>query len=285
MAKVTDIDSLLDEVVTLPSLPNTIIQITDLINNPESTLVEVGKAISNDPSISLKALRLVNSAYYALPNKISSVEHATSLLGMKVIKNIVFTASVFDTIKCEQESLIRHNVAVGFAMKRLVDSELVDKKSFPYKDDTFIIGLLHDVGKIIFAQYMPDEVQQVAEMCVSRSMPWEEAEREIIGVTHSEMGAALAKKWQLSPVLIETLAHHHDLTRCTSLEMTLCAAYTGIADLIAYEAGFPCYPGVFIEIDRSFWEAASFNRNAIQYLIDDVKQSFDEINELVNLAS
>ena len=152
MAKVTDIDLLLDEVVTLPSLPSTVIQITDLINNPDSTLADIGKAISNDPSISLQSLRLVNSAYYALPNKITSVEHAASMLGMKVIKNIVFTASVFDTLQCEQESLIRHNVACAIALKRLVESDLVDTKAFPYQDESFIIGLLHDVGKIIFAQ-------------------------------------------------------------------------------------------------------------------------------------
>lgn len=285
MAKVTDIDSLLDEVVTLPSLPSTVIQITDLINNPDSTLADIGKAISNDPSISLKSLRLVNSAYYALPNKITSVEHAASMLGMKVIKNIVFTASVFDTLKCDQEALIRHNVAVGITMKRLVDSELVDTKTFPYQDEAFIIGLLHDVGKIIFAQYMPEEMEQVAEVAAEGELTWEDAERQIIGVTHSEMGASLAKKWQLSDILIETIASHHDLTTCTGLEFTQSAAYAGIADYIAYQAGFPCHPGVTVELSNGFFEAAGFGRGAIQPLIDDLAASVDEINELVNLSS
>lgn len=285
MAKVTDIESLLDEVVTLPSLPSTVIQITDLINDPDSTLADIGKAISNDPSISLKSLRLVNSAYYALPNKITSVEHATSMLGMKVIKNIVFTASVFDTLQCEQESLIRHNVPCAIAMKRLVDSDLVDKKAFPHQDESFIIGLLHDVGKIIFAQYMGEEMGQVAERCVAGTNTWEEAELEIIEVTHSEMGASLARKWQLSDILIETIASHHDLTTCTTLEFTLSAAYAGIADFISYQASFPCHPGVSIDIDNSFFEASGFGRDAIQGLVDDLAESTDEINELVNLSS
>jgi putative nucleotidyltransferase with HDIG domain len=284
MAKVTNIDTLLDEVVTLPSLPNTVIQITDLINNPDSTLADIGKAISNDPSISLKSLRLVNSAYYALPNKITSVEHAAAMLGMKVIKNIVFTTSVFDTLKCEQESLIRHNVACGVALKGLVDSDLVDKKTFPHTDETFIIGLLHDVGKIVFAQYMSDEMETVAQTAAEGSMTWEEAETEIIGVTHSEMGASLARKWQLSDILIETIASHHDLTTCTGLDFTLSAAYTGIANYMDYEAGYPCYPGVKKDIDHSFWEAAGFGRADVQPQIDELAATADEINELVNLG-
>lgn len=104
-------------------------------------------------------------------------------------------------------------------------------------------------------------------------------------VTHSEMGASLARKWQLSDILIETIACHHDLTTCTALEFTLSAAYAGIADFITYEAGFPCHPGVSVEIDNSFWEASGFGRDAVQGLIDGLAESSDEINELVNLSS
>lgn len=283
MEKVSNIETLLDEVVTLPSLPSTVMQITNLVNNPDSSMGDIAKAILGDPSISLKSLRLMNSAYYALPNKITSVEHAISLMGMKVIKNVVFAASVFDTLQCGEESLLKHNVACGMSMQHLVDSGLVDLSKFEHKDEAFTYGLLHDVGKIIFAQHVSEQMAKVGEMCAQSSVTWSHAEKEIIGVTHAEMGAKLAEKWQLSPTLIATIVGHHDLSQCTSPEHVMSAAIMGVADYITYQAGYPCYSGISVSLDASFWETVGFDEDAIAEVVQQVADSEDAINELVNL--
>jgi HD-like signal output (HDOD) protein len=283
MKKAVDIEAFLDEVVTLPSLPSTVIQITKLVNDPESSMADIAKAISGDPSISLKTLRLVNSAYYALPNKISLVDDALSMLGMKVIKNIVFTASVFDTLQCEEECLLKHNVAVGMAMQFMMESDQMDLSKFEHKDEAFIYGLLHDVGKIIFAQHLGDQMAKVANLCMNNPFTWSQAEKEILGVTHSEVGARLAEKWQLSPTLIATIAGHHDLNECTSLQHEVSAAIMGVADYIAYQAGYPCHPGITVTLDNSFWEVVGFDETAVGEVIQKVTDSADAINELVNL--
>ena len=283
MEKVSDIETLLDDVVTLPSLPSTVIQITDLVNDPDSTMGDIAQAILGDPSISLKTLRLVNSAYYALPNKITSVEHAISMLGIKVIKNVVFAASVFDTLQCGEESLLKHNVACGMAMQHLLNTELLDLSKFEHKDEAFIYGLLHDVGKIIFTQHLSEQMAKVADLCAHNPFSWTQAEKEIIGVTHTEVGAALAEKWQLSPTLIATIAGHHDLSQCTTQEHTMSAAIMGVADYITYQAGYPCFPGISVSLDNSFWETVGFGEDAIAEVVQCVVDSADAINELVNL--
>lgn len=283
MAKVTDIETLLDEVVTLPSLPSTVMQITNLVNDPDSSMADIAKAISGDPSIALKSLRLVNSAYYALPNKITSVDHAISMLGRKVIKNIVFAASVFDTLQCGEEALLKHNVACGMAMQHMMESKLLDLSSFEHQDEAFIYGLLHDVGKIIFAQHLSEQLEKVANLCANNPFTWSQAEKEIIGVTHTEIGAKLAEKWQLSPTLIATIAGHHDLDQCTSPGHRVSAAIMGVADYITYQAGYPCSPGISVSLDNIFWETVGFEEDAIAGVVQKVVESEQAINELVNL--
>ncbi len=283
MNRVTDIDTLLDEVVTLPSLPSTVIQITNLVNDPDSSMADIAKAISGDPSIALKTLRLVNSAYYALPNKITSVDHALSMLGMKVVKNIVFTASVFDTLQCGEDALLKHNVACGMAMQYLMDSDLLDKSKFEHQDEAFIYGLLHDVGKIIFAQHLSEQIGKVADLCSKNPFTWTQAEKEIIGVTHSEVGARLAENWQLSPTLVATIAGHHDLNECTESGHVMSAAIMGIADYITYQAGYPCSAGISVSLDNIFWETVGFDESDVADVIQKVADSTDAINDLVNL--
>ena len=99
MKKPCDIDTLLDEVVTLPSLPSSVAHIMRLVSDPQCPLSAVAQAISSDPPLAMKTLRLVNAAYYGLRQQVGTIEHAVVLLGIKVIKNLAFTATVFDIMK------------------------------------------------------------------------------------------------------------------------------------------------------------------------------------------
>ncbi len=280
-----DIDDILQEVVTLPSLPDTVMQITQLINDPDASMSDIGKAISGDPSISLKSLRVVNSAYFALPTKVTSVEHAISLLGMKVIKNIVFTASVFDTLQGGEEMLIKHNVACGIAMKLLVDSEYVDSSGFKHPDEAFIYGLLHDVGKLILGEFMAEKMARVADLCSTNPLTWSQAEKEIVGVDHAEMGARLAQQWQLSPELIDAIKGHHNLDKCENPDHRFTAALMGLADHICYESGYPAHALATTTLDENVWSETGISPEAMDGFVMSMHQSVDSINELANMAT
>ena len=99
MSHPRNIDHLLEEIVSLPSLPGIVMRVIDLLDRPGSSLEEVGHLISTDPGLALKTLRLANSAHYGVREKLTSVEHAVVYLGEKVIKNLVFAATVFDTLR------------------------------------------------------------------------------------------------------------------------------------------------------------------------------------------
>lgn len=281
----SELDHLLDEVITLPSLPSTVGKITKLIDDPNATVQEVGKLIATDTALALKTLRLVNSAYYGVREKISTVDHATVLLGMKVIKNMVFTAAVFDTLNLGEEGLLRHNVSCGVTMKHLFELGMAESSGMESADEAFIFGLLHDAGKIVLWQYMPEEAGAILDACRDRSLTASEAEREVIGVDHAEIGARLARNWKLSEALVDGIAAHHDLSKCVSPGHRVAAALLCVADYVCYEAGIPAYEGAHTSVSDEVWEVTALSAEDVAPIVEKLLESEEDIKLLLDLAS
>ena len=277
-----DIDYLLEEVVTLPSLPRTVSHISQLVSDPECSLVDVAKAISADPSIALKTLRLVNSAFYGLRQEVATVEHAVVLLGMKVIKNLVFTATVFDSFKTSVDTLLRHSVSCGVAMRALVENS--GRASTESAEEAFIYGLLHDIGMIIFDQFLPREFELVNTACEARGIPRFQAEREVIGVDHAMIGMRLAQKWKLPDNIVNVIAGHHDVSRCSDPDMKPMAAMLGVADYICTGCGLPSCEGAVVRVEEASWKASGLTGGDIPRILNAFFESYPSVEELVNLA-
>lgn len=280
-----DIDALLDEVVTLPSLPSTVARITELVNNPDTPLSEVGKAIASDPALALKSLRLVNSAYYGLREKVSSVEHAVVLLGAKVIRNLVFTASVFQTLESAEEDFLRHCVACGVAMKNLCETPGVSRSAALTGGEAFIFGLLHDTGKLLFREFLPREYAEVAALSTDRRVPWVQAEKEVLGITHADLGARLARKWKLSDELADAIAGHHDVANCVVPGHRGAAALLGAADYICHACGLAEAGVVPPRLSDEAWALTGLDSVNVLSALEATFASYGSIEELVALAA
>ena len=285
MGSSAKLDQLLEEVVTLPSLPSTVAHITQLLNDPDTTLQEVGKAIAADTALALKTLRLVNSAYYGVREKVNTVEHAAVLLGMKVIKNLVFTAAVFDTLQFGEEDLIRHNVACGIAMKHVLASGLVQAEGLENAEEGFVFGLLHDVGKIVMQHYMEEDARAVMEACTGRELSATEAELEVVGVDHAEIGARLAQQWNLRENLVDAIAGHHDLRKCGDPANRKLAAILSVADYISYQAGIPAHENMQVKVVEEMWQETGLNPEAVGPVVEKLIESTADVDELVNLGA
>lgn len=282
MKKPVDIDYLINEVITLPSLPSTVSRISDLLNDPNSPLSDVGKIIATDPAIALKTLRLVNSAYYGLATKVTSVEHAVVLLGVKVIKNLVFTATVFDSFKNSADILLRHSVATGMAMQILVES--CGSVGAVDKEGAFVFGLLHDIGKIIFEEFLPDEFEEARCAARERGVPLYVTEREIIGVDHAEIGGRLAESWKLPPELINAIAGHHDLSQCRSDAMRPLAAMLSVADYICIDCGITGEPGAIAVVTDDIWKASGVTTKHAPHVMQKFFSGLPGIDEICQVA-
>lgn len=207
------IRSKLENISSLPTLPTVIERITRLLQNPKTSAEEIGKAITIDQALASKVLKLVNSAFYGFPGKISTITHAIVILGFSTVKNIVLTTSIFDTFRnkgkemagFDMEQFWMHSIACGAASqsiaKYLGSSE---------KEECFIAGLIHDLGKIILCQYLPDDFRAVLSASNHHSNLFFENELRLFDVTHQEIGGILAEKWNLPKNLQNAVKYHHN---------------------------------------------------------------------------
>ncbi len=203
----------LENITSIPTLPIVIERITRLLQNPKTSAEEVGKAITTDQALATKVLKLVNSAFYGFPGKISTITHAIVILGFSTIKSVVLTASIFDsfrkqgdnTASFDLEQFWRHSIACGAAAQAI--AKFLGSND---KEEYFIAGLLHDLGKLILCQYLPNEFNLALSNAQIKKCLFFESEKELFDVTHQDVGAFLTRRWNLPQNLQNTVLFHHD---------------------------------------------------------------------------
>lgn len=278
-----DVDQILDEVVTLPSLPDTVLQLNQMLSDPDCSMAEVAKTISLDPAIALKTLRLVNSAYYGLGQEVKTVDHAVVMLGAKVIKNLALTATVFESFEGGMDRFLEHCISCGVAMKVLAAQGPL-KRDLGSPDEAFIFGLLHDIGKVIFRQCMPEASDEVLKRVREQRISWRQAELDVIGVDHASLGGRLAQKWKLSKPIVAAIAFHHNVAACPP-EYARVAGTLAVANHLVSAAGYPSHDGAVFSLPEAAWAASGLERSIIGTSLDGFCAALNEVQELMALAA
>jgi putative nucleotidyltransferase with HDIG domain len=192
----------------MPAFPRSVQRILELTRDVNSTPKELVDVIDKDPVVTVKILKVVNSAYYSLPKQITSIGHAVVYLGFNTIKNLALSIAAIGMLPKDNPSgfdvqqYLLHSLATAGLAKQLA---LRVNDADPM--DCFIGGLLHDFGKVIFAQFMPQEFKAALQESQSRDMPLHLALHKHIGADHFVVGAMLVQKWRFAPALIETIGH------------------------------------------------------------------------------
>jgi len=204
---------LTDAVGKMPAFPKSVQRILELSRDINCSPKELVSVIEKDPVMTMKLLHIINSAYYSFPKQITSVNQSMVYIGLNTIKNMALSFAVIGVLP-------QHNAA-GFDMQRYLMHSLVTaslarilcqkySKDGTDPGDCNLAGLLHDFGKVVFAQFMPEEFKQALSYSAENKVPLHVAEREIIGVDHSVVGAMLVEGWQFPKNLSDTIRHHHD---------------------------------------------------------------------------
>ena len=203
-------ESLVKGVVKLISLPEIYIRVTQVLEDGNHNARQLGDIISHDPALTARILRIVNSAYYSLAAKIELVSRAVSVIGEDDLRNLVLATSAVDTFKRIPNQLVdidlfwRHSVHTGIV------SRLLSKHcNILHGERLFVAGMLHDIGKLVLYFKEPELSQQVLLKAADTDGQLFKAEKEIIGFTHGDVGAALIDAWKLSDTLKEVIAYHH----------------------------------------------------------------------------
>ncbi|MCP4187879.1 MAG: HDOD domain-containing protein [Gammaproteobacteria bacterium] len=195
----------------MPTLPEIYTRVSAQLEDTNSSIDEIGETIANDPAISYKILTMVNSAFFGLPNKISSIAQAISLLGRARVKQILIGALLGDIFKGLDSELFslkdfwQHSIRTAIISQFLAkDSAYVDEP-----DVIFTSSLLHDVGRLILAAQMPEVLPEIEQRARDTGLSVVQSEVDILGITHAEIGGALMQKWDFPDLIWVCVSNHH----------------------------------------------------------------------------
>ena len=196
----------------MPAFPKSVQKVLELSRNIDCQAKDIVSVIEKDPVMAAKILKVLNSPYYSLPNKITSIDRSIVYLGFNTVKNLALGIAAIGVLPRHNradfdiDQYLRHSLFVAGIAKLLCG------RISPKTDSTecFIAGLLHDFGKVVFAQFMPEEFKLALDRAKIENIPLHLAEREILGADHCLMRSMLAEKWQFPVPLVEAIRHHHE---------------------------------------------------------------------------
>ncbi|MBR6079865.1 MAG: HDOD domain-containing protein [Treponema sp.] len=257
----TDISELSSRFVAfidgLPEFPENINEINKVINNPDSKMSDIAMKISTDVSLTAELLKLVNSATFALASPCHSIGDAVKLVGIRGIKNLLYSIGSVKILSSDDDTehikeLWDHSYQVAFYSYNLARSFCREAGEKAFVDDSYVCGLLHDMGKIIFETAHPDIMEKVDGICVEYGLSTDLFERLVAGVNHGEIGAKVARKWNFPDMIVNTIRYHHS-PETAPLENRMLAEIVCIADSLAhYQSGDIEYDQMEIQLMRRY---------------------------------
>jgi len=230
-----EVSILINKINSFPTLPTVAIQVVQTTSNPKSSARDLMDIINPDISLTTKILKIANSPFYGLSREIDSLQHAVTILGFKEIRNLVLSTVVFDSFKNLKEhakfdikKFWKHSFVCGVAANILA-AEM--KKA---SNEFFVAGLIHDIGKLVIYITLPNEFFKLIDVTGSLKLKFEtfQAEKDILGMTHGEVGMSLLKRWNFPENLRTAVGFHHHPQETDKKSLLTFVVHT--ADILAH---------------------------------------------------
>lgn len=201
----------LDKIRDLPTLSEVAVELNSLLNCPETTIDQVSDTIKKDQAIVGKMLQLVNSSFFGLKEKVTTVPRAVVFLGFNTVKNVLISVSIIDSIKdfrgngIDLKAFWQHAVSCAVVSKHLSSHSRIGQP-----EEAFTAGIVHDIGKLVLARFFPKEFLEILKRSAN-GHSFYQAESEVIPVRHDEIGAYLAERWQLPKIICDAIRYSHEI--------------------------------------------------------------------------
>ena len=229
------LESLLSRINDIPTLPASVLRVMQMIEDPFCSSSDLAKVIQSDPAMAAKVLKLANSSYYGFRQKISNIPQAVTLLGFATLKNTLLAAAVFDMFRIsgtgfDLPALWTHSVTTATAAKLLAK-----RARYPQSEKAFTAALMHDIGKIILARFVPQGLAEIVETIQTENLAMYDAEKKVLGLSHPALGAWVLGRWGLPAPIVEAVEFHHHPTR--SQNAFDLAGMVYLANILAHRSG------------------------------------------------
>lgn len=205
------LDALVRQVRDLPALPDAVVRVMHLTDDPKSGIADVAKVLISDQALAARVLKLANSAFYGSSRRIATISEAVVILGMRTTRNLVMASGCQEMLENEvagyclpRGALLRHSLACAS-----VAQALAKRVKYRGTEEAFVAGLLHDLGKVVMNLYLRDQFIQVLIQVAAGKMAYSEAERAVFSFDHAEAGAYLLERWNLPASLVAAVRYHH----------------------------------------------------------------------------
>ncbi len=277
---------LVAKVKNLPPVSQAALKLVNLLDQPAVSNSEVVLVLKCDNVLTAKLLRACNSPYFGLSEPISSVDQAVLILGHQQILHIVLTLAFGSAMvvplpgyAVEAKELWRHSLITATAAEVLVDDLTELNVETPV---AFTVGLLHDIGKLVLGQALTPDLQAAVRNRVEHGrLSRSEAEKEILGTDHSEVGAALLQSWHLPDEIVEAVAHHHQPVLKPRPQLSV---VVHVANCIAHLVGSaPGWDSFALRVDNQVIEALGLTNEKLELMTVNVRESFDRVDQFMGM--
>lgn len=205
------VHKILSKVYNIPTVPQIILEVSNLIDNPKTSASILGRMISNDQGLVTKILSIANSPLHGIPRRVATIDFAIVVLGFNQVKNIVLALSMMETFKVvgnrkfDQMKYWTHSILTAAAAKRIADD-----LGYQTSGEVFTAGLLHDLGIPIIYKFFNKEYKEIINEVSETNISYLEAEEKYLGITHQEIGRYLIDRWNLPVSIADVVSYHHN---------------------------------------------------------------------------
>ena len=226
--------NLVDLIDNLPQFSENITKIVKLLNNPNSKMSDIARYISNDVALTADLLKLANSAAFSRQRPCTSIHEAVKMVGIKGLQNMLLSIGAIQSLgssTVEQKMLWNHSSKVAFFSYNLARNYCANCGKVI--DDSYVCGLLHDMGRVVFESAHPALLQKFKETCNQKAITTELFEKLTSGTNHAQIGAEIAKKWNFPESIIVSIQYHHSPEEAPE-EYKMLTAIVYIANMISH---------------------------------------------------
>jgi putative nucleotidyltransferase with HDIG domain len=262
--KRAEIRSIIMNTSSLPTLPGIISKLNALSENDKTSVQEMARLVSSDQVLSARILKLANSPSYGF-YKVSTISNAMILLGVNVVKSLALSSSIFEIMEKNSLGLWEHSLGAGVAA-----NIIARRLKLPECEEISTAALLHDIGKVIIRLNFGDDYQQLLALIEKKEITILEAERDLLGMDHTEVGAWLVKSWFLPDKLIEPISCHHNVAAASSHQIK--ASVVHLADILIKASGFGFSGDDFVPIIQPVaWETLGMTEPILAEIVEEME--------------
>ncbi|WP_020587406.1 HDOD domain-containing protein [Desulfobacter curvatus] len=281
----TSLQVLIKEIKNLRPIPAVVTSLLGIVDDPNASMKEITKIIRYDPAITADVLRTANSAYFGLKHPAETIQEAATMIGTDRLVDLVMLKVSAQVTKGAQKGYDLHE---GALWKYSVSSALIAKQvanqlDLPNKNSIFTASLLKDMGKTVLDKFVQDAFEKIYNLVINENFSFMEAEKQIIGVDHAELGGMIAKMWKFSPKMVGIIRNHHLTSETMVRDNDLAVVY--LSDCICMMMGMGVgADGLAYRFHRQAMEHIGISAKDTLKIIAEFTYRMEEVEALLRVA-